>query len=547
MISSEAKNNSFNKNNDSIIELSLDCHRLSDGVVHREKIEVLEKNFDLSLEYLQGMIERELDIPRICQIDISVEEVKLNCSKSRSIIGLIRKLGTRGWDRVIPISLRYYAPCIKFSSLSQLVNRFDVALQNYNFRAVTHIINCIDYDFIYSDGWGSSRATGVRLYLANVGFMDKLVKFIRHVHQILLLALEDHKEGGTTGQLLDGVEREPRVSLSTLAQASQSLAATQDFLWNFGANLEDRLYQYHKGFLPLLLVTLKIVDQFKNCNDSELARVGDSLSTNAFGVFGGFAEIWHVAYELNCDPTFLLFLKKSLLRPLITYGYASSVSSYILFFLSSHCEISQNYISENIYNNVIVHFQMVHALPSSLFLAATRYCICLSLVNMLNTPGTWNSTQISDLILNIWEHFLKDTSPDFIAKFERENHFIWGTLEPFTTLFFSHRTSYLGFIQRMSTVPLSPKSRMVEIYLEIAYFSLEVVLRLDSNREQLLREKLFTHLIIANWRFGRIGQTLKKYYPSLAYFPVPSLYDISALTAIREGLGHSASFFHHQY
>ena len=553
MASSVAKNisyNKYNKNNNYFYEFRIDCYRLSDGVVHRENIRVSEKDFHSSLEYLQDLIEIELDIPRISQIEISINEVKLNCSMSPLIIGpLLRNLVTRNSERIIPISLQYYSACIRFSCLSQLVNRFNVALRNCNYRAIAHIIDCIDYDFICSNGWGSSRATGIRLYLADVGFMDKLVYFITHVHSILHSALEGYTDD-RPGRVSYRMETTFCVPLSTLAMATKSMSATQDFLWNFGANIEDRLYQYNKEFLPLLFGTLKIVDLFEKSNDIELVKLGKSLSSNAFGVFGGFVEIWHIASWLNSDPTgiFLQFLKKQLLQPLSTCGYEFAVSSYIFLFLSSHCEISQRYIYENIYDNIINHFSDFHTQNSSLYLVDTTYCICLSLVNMLNTTGTWNAAQSShrfNSILNIWEHFLKDTSPDVIARFERRNNFIWGSLEPFTALFFSPKNSYLGFKQR-TTDSSSPEYRVVDLYLQMAHFSLEVVLRMASFREQLIRENLLTRLIVADWRLGRIVDKLRYFYPNLDYYPVPSLYDISALTAIREGLGYSASFFHNQ-
>ena len=530
----------------SFFELSFDCNRLSDGIVHQEKITVWEKDFRFSLEYLQNLIASELDIPRICQIEISIDSVKLNSCECPSVIrSLLRKLATRAWDKILPISLQYYAACIKFSSLDQLVRRFNVAYRNDNFRVITHVINTIGFDYIFSDGWGSSRATSIRLYLVDVGFMDKIVKFIRHLHEILLSALEGYTSD-IPGQLVNRDKKKPCVTLSTLTLAGESLSGSQDFVWNFGANVEDRLYLYKKGILPLLLGTLKIIDCFRNSNESELVNIGNSLATNAFGVFGAFVEIWQIAAELKSERIFLQFMRKSLLQPLLLCGYDTVVSICIFFSLSSHCEISQSYFYENLYNNILHHYSHVHTVGLSGYLAYTTYCVCLSLVNMLNTPGTWNSAQTSDMsasVINIWEYFLSHMHPSDVSSFESEYHFIWGSLEPFVASLFSPKSSYLGFKQR-TTDPSSPEFKIVALHFTLVLFSLDVLLTMDSNREQLFKENLFTQLIVADWIHGGIVDVLKYYYPSLTYFPVPSLYDICALTAIRESLGHTAVFYH---
>ena len=509
-----------------------DCYSLSDGNVHRETVYIHGKDFSPSLEYLQDLIERELNIPRGCVVDISTNNIKLNCSLTDSLIGsLPRSLLTR--TAPLLFSIRYYTSCTSFTSLVHLLERFDRGLRQFNYFELESVLGILEDHILNMGGWGSLESTGVCLFLAKVGFIEKLFQCMQLIHTLLSMV-----------QLRsDFVSTDPLYTYQ-IQILCDCLGNCQAFLWNFGANVEDRLCLYKKGFLPLSLVSLEISEKLKKCSDEYLVRLGSTLSSVTFGMFGGVFEIWPVAEDFGDSyPFFFNVLEDTVLthpnpNPADIYEVANASAMFMIF--SSHSEISKRFISGGLYDRVI-HFYLNE--ESHEDFDDKTYCVCLSLINMLSTPGTWCMDSLTpDIIVEMWTRFLKQVSPKDVSKYEKEHSYIWGSLEPFTKLYFPPKTSYLGF-QPTLTNSLNINS-IIEVYTQLTLFSLEVVLMLDNNLELLLKQNLFTHLIIADWKFGRIAQKLRHYYPHLIHFPIPSLYDISATTAIREGLGDFSRFFH---
>ena len=518
-----------------IIKIIFDCYRLSDGYVHRETVNIHGKDFSPSLEYLQHLIERELNIPRGCAIDISTDDIKLNCSLTDSLIGsLPRGLFTR--TTPLLISIRYYTSCTSFSFLVHLLERFDKSLQDYNYVELGRVLSRFEDQILNTTGWGSPESTGVCLFLAKVGFIEKVFQCMQLIHTLLSMVLLRSDFVFTDP---------PYINQFQTRILCQCLCSCQSFLWNFGANVEDRLYLYKKGFLPLSLVSLEISEKLKKCSDKFSVDLGTTLSSVTFGMFGGVSEIWPIAEDFGGKYSFFFnVLEHTVLtnpnNPNTTDIFDVANASGMFMIFSSHCEISKQFISGGLYEKVIKFYlnEKYHE-----DFGDKIYCVCLSLINMLSTPGTWCMNSLTpDLILQMWTHFLNEVSPEDVSQYEKDHSYIWGSLEPFTILYFPPKTSYLGFQQGLTNSV--NRNRIIEVYTQLALFSLEVVLMLEGNLELLIKQNLFTHLIIADWNFGSIAQKLRHYYPHLTHFPVPSLYDISATTAIREGLGDFSRFYH---
>ncbi|KAI6660016.1 hypothetical protein LOD99_14357 [Oopsacas minuta] len=525
------------KNSNKYIELVFDCTRLCDWNVHREKFRINEKYFHPTIEYLQNLIEGELNIPRVCQIDISIDDIKLNCSPKGSIIkSLPRDLYRR--TKPIHMTLRYYTTCTSFSSMVQLLDRLYIAIQNLEYLKVGQVLEVIGSYFNELNDWGSLESTGDYIFLSNVGFIDILVGFIQHIHKLLLSKISTE----TLGSLDLENNKEHTNLFPAIQMPCFCLGISQGLLWNFGANVEERILLYKKGFLHLSFATLEISDMLKKCGNIRFVGLGELLFSQTFGGFSGLSEIWTIAGELCSNRNFLKVLQDTFLTiPNPNNELDVSIASCTFMILSSHCELSNNFMSIGTYNEVIQYYYNKIDIMNDY--GDKCYCVCLSLVNMLNTPGTWNMDHIlPDQILQIWENFLDQFSPSNVSKFEKDHSYIWGSLEPFTLLYFSPKNSYLGF-QQLSTNSVSNR-RFIETYIKLALFSLEVVLMLEGNLDLLLKQNIFTHLLIADWKIGKIVEELRKYYPNLVHFPVPSLYDISGMTAIREGLGSYSEFFH---
>ena len=516
------------------VKIIFDCNRLSDGNVHRETVNIHGEEFSPSLNYLLGLIERVLSIPRGCVIDISTDDIKLSCSLTDSIIELFpRGLLTRTTPLII--SLRYYTSCTSFTSLVHLLERFDSALLKFDYVKLATVLITLEDQFLLMNGWGSLESTGVRIFLAKVGFIEKLLQCMQLIHTLLSMVL-----------LRSGFvyTDPPCINKDQIKIICDCLSTCQTFLWNFGANVEDRLCLYEKGFLSLSLVSLEISEKLKKCSDEDLVRFGTMLTSVTFGMFGGVSEIWPIAEEFRENyPFFFDTLEDTVLtlpnpNQVDVFEVANASSMFMIF--SSHCEISKRFISCGMYERIMNFYHNMEYLED---FADKTYAVCVSLINILRTPGTWCLDSVTpDLILQIWTRFLNEVTPEDVSQYEKDHSYLWGSLEPFTILYFPPKTSYLGF-QLTLTNSLNRNS-IVGVYLQIALFSLEVVLMLEDNLELLFKQNLFTHLIIAGWKFGIIAQKLIQYYPHLIHFPVPSLYDISATTAIREGLGDFSRFFH---
>ncbi|KAI6660029.1 hypothetical protein LOD99_14370 [Oopsacas minuta] len=524
------------------IDVVFDCYRLNDGNVHRAKIRIGGENCHPSIEYLQDLIEKELNIPRVCQIDIYIGNIKLNCSPSGSVIeSLPRNIFRR--RKPIRVTLRYYTVCTSFSSLIQLLDEFCLAVQNLEYREIHFVLEEIFSYFNEMSKYGALEPTGDCIFLSNVGFIDMLLLLIQHIHELLLSKISTE-----TIRNSDPDNSNPDLFLHNQKQTFQykkiempclCLGMSQGLLWNFGSDVEYRILLYKKGFLHLSLTTLEIAEWFRKSGNLKFVNLGDLLFSQTFCAFGGLSEIWTIVGELCSNRNFLKVLKDTLLtHPNQEYEDEIPIASYMFITLSSHCEISRIFLSDGLYSEVIQYYHEVQTLNDY---GDKCYCVSLGLVNMLNTPGTWNIDPIlPGQILQIWENFLDLFSHDIASMFEKDYSF--NSLEPFTLLYFSPKNSYLGF-QQLSTNSVSNR-RFIETYIKLALFSLEVVLMLEGNLDLLLKQNIFTHLLIADWKIGKIAKKLRKYYPNLIHFPVPSLYDISGMTAIREGLGSYSEFFH---
>ena len=539
----EDEMHSVNNPSSFFVNLKFDCSRLSDGIVHRENLLVDLRDVDFSLNSLHHLIESKLNIPRICQLEIFLEEILMNASSTDLIANLLKRI--RSKLEPTSICLRYFSACTQFNSIRTLVERFESGLQHLNYRDLIRTIELIDMDHIYGagEGWGSIEATAVRLYLVDVGFLDKVYSFIQHMNDFLMNALK-HKIQTTLGRFLSRARRKhPTPELDLVVQ---TLSAALGMLWNFGANVEDRQYLFERGFYRLFRSTLEITMTLRESKKRSWSNLGDTLFRRSFGVFGAFAETRQAAIHLGTDDFFLLILRNVLLNPNLYSSYDLAMASLIMFFLTSHSSISLNLIISDSYSTLARRFAMDElTLPPIVRLTDVlyniRYFVCLILINMVKTPNTENlPSSVAQDIQQVWTHFLDRVgNTNIIARFEKDHKVIWGTLEPFISLFFIPKHSFIGLLMQTDY-----DNVMVQAYLKIVRFSLEVVLRLDKNIEQIFEENLFTQLIFADWRLGEISTKLRKYFPNLIYFPVPSLYDISALTCICEGLGNYSTFYH---
>ena len=160
------------------------------------------------------------------------------------------------------------------------------------------------------------------------------------------------------------------------------------------------------------------------------------------------------------------------------------------------------------------------------------YNVCMITLNSLRTPDlVFPDSSFLNQATQLLEKFLQDVQIHQIVSYEEDHSSTWNILEYFVCFFFIPKNSLLGFKLEQNS------HRIVSKYIGMAHFTLEVLLRQERHRERILANKLVELLIIADWLHGSIQVKLRKYFPDLTFFPVPTLHDISAVNAFCYGLG----------
>ena len=464
-------------------------------------VTVSENEYKPSVEFFRRLIESNFNIPRGIQLSLSIAGVPLDQIETMDVFLMSERI----WRSPNPVTLHYYACTdIELSTLSAIIDHIDSATQTMHISRLTVLLHrllyCLDID----------KSQGTYLYLVKRGFLQRLKEIFIHVNSEFEFLPDS-------------------ISYDTLVNYSDCISRVVKLLWKFGVKWEILVLISKLGFPE------EILKLYSFANNNELIKSfrseSDELLHACHGALQMIIELKGEAIKLGNNVSFLNLLKHQFLET-DNSSFEYCLESLVFFSISIYKLASVNLYSNGIYTEILNFFVSTDIDTMDYRVSRVYYNVCMITLNSLKTQ---------DLILpdysflnqatRLLEMFLQDVQIQQIVSYEIDHGSTWNILEYFICFFFIPQNSILGSKLEQNT------HKIVNLYFGMAHFTLEVLLRQDKHRKSILAEKLVDLLIIADWKCGNIQAKLRKYFPDLPVFPVPTLHDISAIHAFCYGLG----------
>ena len=502
---------------DTIFELQVHCTELYENEVYTKVLRVMKSEYIPSIEYFRKLIERELDIPRVCQLSLSAAGVPLDPLETMEECCLSHRL----FKDPNPITLHYYTTSLNLIELDTLLNEIDSAMVQERIVYLDSLFQRLTR-FLRQVNWVSKEATGTKLYINHSGFLEKLKNSL--VFQTKFFS-----------KIYENKTKDRQALLSIM----RCIEATLRFIWCFGGGWEDCLIIAKYDFLGIILRIFNIANEVFALHTS-IGETGDLLFS-CYGLFQMVVEQKSIAISLGNNDKFLSILKDALLCKYFYWGtFERCLHSLIIFCISIHSPGHANIYRSGIYTEILNHFVSIRISKFDNTLCRIHYNVCLVTLNILKSPNLKFIRDLADKASRLLENFLKNISVENIVQYESIHNTSWNIIEYFVSFFFVPINSILGNIMYQTE---GVYKILVSRYFRVADLILEVIFRQEKHRQQVLAEKLLDLLVIAHWRRGGIYSKLRTYFPN-NYIPVPSLHDIAAISAFCAGLGDYSKLIH---
>ena len=485
----------------SIVRLRIHSTDLISNKTQENIVSVSENKYKPSVEFLRCLIERIFDIPRSHQLSLTVAGVPLDQIETMDVCVMSERI----WRSPNPIILHYYACTdVQLSTLSTLIDNVSNATQTMNITLLLSLLNRLLY-FLNIHG-----SEGTNLYLVKRGFLQKLKEILIYINT----ELDVLPENDLNEHLLDCI---------------QCTSVMLKLLWMFGVYWEMLVLVSKLGFCEEIIKLYS----FANTNKLNYRRKyeSDELLHSCHGAFQMIIEVKEEAIKLGNNLSFLNLLKHQFLET-DNSAFEYCLESLIFFSISIYKLASFNLYSSGIYTEILQYFLSQDIYTADYKSCRVYYNVCMITLNSLKTPDLeFSDNSFLNQATQLLEKFLQDVLVEQIVSYEKDHNTTWNILEYFVCFFFIPRNSIIGSQLEQNT------HKIVNKYFGMAHFTLEVLLRQEKHRESILAKKLVDLLIIADWKCGNIQAKLRKYFPDLPFFPIPTLHDISAVNAFCYGLG----------
>ena len=504
-----------NLDEDPVIELQIDCTELYEKEYYTQVLRISESQYIPSIEYFRKLIERELDIPRVCQLSLSVAGVPLDPLETMEECCLSHRL----FKDPNPITLHYYTTSLNLVELSKLLIRTGKVINEKNITVLYMRIQEI-LSFLKQISWVSKEAVGTTLFIVRSGFVQKLKQ--------MLILLNTKSES-----LLN--QKKTTDSIMQFRVVMKCLSAITSFFWALGGSWEFLVFLSELGLIDEFIRTLLIANN--EFVIKSMYQESIDLLHSCYGIFQMIIELKVAALRLGTDKEFLLNLKDTLLGKHLTWmPFDRCLQSVIFFCMSYHTVPSTQLYNTGVYTELLIQFEN-DAITYSNVVKCLFYNVNMMVLNALRTPNLVDLCgDFCNSASRLFDNFLQKVSPYSIVQYDQGYGVVWQVMENFVAFFFIPINSILGRIREGSYT-----SGIVDRYYRMAYFVLEVLLRQERHRDKIIAENLLDLLLVADWRTRgsttSIRSMLNIYFPHLVYYPVPSLHDIAAVSAFCAGLG----------
>ena len=515
--------------------LQVECTKLYDDTVHRHYLRI-DKDKEISVKFLRNLLERELNIPIICQVRLSVNGIPLDPLPQD--FGNFPKRFLKD-DQPILVSLDYYVATANLFPIRIALEGFYCALSaDLDYELISNSLDALAHS-CFNVSWDSDEAVGYRLYLNSVGFIAKLLQLIQTLNSILKKNYEHAKDISIVD---DNVHfkwiEDILLSFQTLLKALRSLML-------FSARWEDKMLMCELKLPAIIQETFAIAKLYLTPNDVTLGQIGDTITYYCSIELQLLLSVRPVSVLFGLDKQFIELLKDCLVskRGLSREQESDSIC---LFNLSGTACVSRLLYSSGIYAEIIQHYLHQNTFRLGDTIKYEQYYrVALVTLHMLKTPNlSLTSARIVEDASSLLNIFLSTLKAEDIASIE-QGGFCFGTLENYFSILFIPTNSILGEIIANSESKEKYKSLIHNCY-KMGVFTMEVLMLLEAGRRVILSENLLPHLVIADWTVGNLASKIKLHFPSVTHLPVPSLYDIAALKAVSIGIGDYKQMMHYK-
>ena len=498
---------------DTILELQIHCTEIYDNQIYTRVLRVSESEYRPSVEYFRNLIERELNIPRVCQLSLSVAGVPLDPLETMEECCLSHRV----FDNPNPINLQYYTTSLDMKQLSEILEQINNSSESNNLSFYTQIITL--RRFVGQSNWNSKETLGTTLFIVHNGFIQRL--------KPNLILLIDKSVRLLSGKEAINKKRKLKIIM-------KCLSIILYLFWSLGGSW---------GFLEFIS-EIGLVGEFIRilvfANDEysieSLQNESRELIHNCYGILQAVTELERSALLLGTDQRFLLILKDDLLGKHLEWKPCDyCLQSVIFFCMSYHTVPSALLHNTGIYAELLSHFMNESITDDNV---PSYYNVNMTLLNALRTPNLIDScNDFCNSATRLFDRFLTRVSLHSLIQYENARSVVWEVMEKFVAFFFIPTNSILG---RIIAREGPDGEEIVASYYGMSFFVLEVLLRQERHRNKIIAEGVLALLIVAHWRTHgstSIYNMLRIFFPHLVYYPVPSLHDIAAVSAFCAGLG----------
>ena len=517
--------------------IQIECTKLIDATVHRHYVRVvIPRDPKICVNYFRDLIERELEIPVICQVRLDVNGVPFD-PLPPDFIDFPSRLFKPG--EPIYISLDYYIAGADLQLIHSTINKFNTSISTdtINHELMTHSLDLLEVA-CFNVSWSSNEAVGARLCINSTGFLPKLYEVFRITNSKLKQSL---------GELsADKISISRQRLANSVVYCFHTLAQALSNLMLMSARWEDKMLVCETKFPSVIRETLSICKVYFSTKLANLQAIRNSLIYYCFSELQLLLSVRSVCLQFGLDLEFLEILRDSIIR-WTGLSIPHSSKAICLFNLSGSSAVSRLLYSSGIYSEIIEHYLKIDLLIETEHRIYELYFrACLTTLHMLKTPKlSVTSDKIVKDSATLLRHFLSHSSANQIADMERGS-FCFGTLENYFSIIYLPSNSILGSLMASEETKVKYRTLM-EDFISMGVLTMEVLMLLEAGRRVILNENLIPHLVIADWTMGQLQSKIKLHFPHITHIPVPRLYDIAAVKAVYMGIGDYKEMMHYKY
>ena len=505
---------------EAVIELQVHCTELYENEVYTKVLGVMKSEYIPSIEYFRKLIERELGIPRVCQLSLSVAGIPLDPLETMEECCLSHRL----FMNPNPITLHYYTTSLNLRELSKLFSEIENAMRTLVLNDIlNHFDSLVSYQSKFN--WKSKSALNTAMYFSQSGFLQRLKFVLIYLNEQLADGIYD----------LNVTDESAEIAIEEVISC---ISIILRFLWHLGGSWELCVYVSELGFTRIFLHSFLLATKVAKQTYSAF-----ELQNSCFGAINLVVDQKPTSYIILENEHILNLLKDAFLcKNFIHPPYTIALLSVMFFYIANYPKVSTRLFDNGIFIEILEYFLVKGNKSTDGTDVRINFDVCMLTLNILRTPRlsvAVDNWTYRDNMAKLLANFIRIASVKDLVQYEEIHSYSWTNIEYFFTFFLVPKNSILGNI--MSHNPLSD---IVKKYFELAHIILEVRFRQTSRRELVFTEKLLALLVIVDWKYGNIIDKLRVFFPDLLYTPVPSLHDIAAISAFSAGLGEYSELMH---